>query len=548
MAQVLELVQLDALADRRPAQLSGGQQQRVALARALAPEPQVLLLDEPLSALDLKLRHAMRVELKRIQEQTGITFVFVTHDQEEALTMSDRIAVMAAGRVRQVGRPREIYEAPRDRFVADFIGETNLLEVRFEAVEDGRAVCRHASGAVLHADPAGEPLPGSAGHVSIRPERVTITADDEGRARGRRGARGLPRHRHAAPRPARERGDRARTHPERPRRGRGGGAGGPGGPRPRRRLRPAPDRLMAGPATGGSQGRVYAPVRAWLLAPSVLTVAVFLLVPVALMGVYSFLTKDFRGGVVWEFSLAAYDQFFLDRGLFGDDPPRINWAYVQIFWRSIWQAALATLLCLGLGFPAAFFIATRPAPWKAVWLLIVTIPYWVNLLIRTVSLRFLLRDNGPVNEALLALGLVDAPVAMINTNFAVQMGLFYSYLPFMILPIYAAVERYDFTLSEAAADLYSDRWTTLRLVVLPAVAPGVVAGCILVFVPSLGAFLAPDLLGGAKTFMIGSLIEEQFKGAAGDWPFGAAAAMILLTMVLLALLVYARTAGRRAVG
>ena len=297
---------------------------------------------------------------------------------------------------------------------------------------------------------------------------------------------------------------------------------------------------MAALPSSGSSGRVFAPVRAWLLAPSILTIGVFLLIPVFLMGVYSFLTQGFRGGVVWEFSLAAYDQFFLDRGLFGDDPPTINWAYVQIYWRSIWQAALATVLCLALGFPAAFFIATRPARWRGVWLLAITIPYWVNLLIRTVSLRFLLRDTGPVNEALMGLGISSAPIQMINTNFAVQMGLFYSYLPFMVLPIYAAVERYDFRLSEAAADLYADRWTTLRRVTLPAVAPGVVAGCVLVFVPSLGAFLAPDLLGGAKTFMIGSLIDEQFKGAAGDWPFGAACAMILLTTVLLALLLYAR--------
>ncbi len=306
---------------------------------------------------------------------------------------------------------------------------------------------------------------------------------------------------------------------------------------------------MAGaPMAGGGGGRAFAGLRWPLLAPALLTIGVFLLIPVGLMAVYSFLTKDFRGGVIWEFSLAAYDQFFLDRGLFGDDPPTINWAYLEIFWRSIWQAGLATLFCLVIGFPTAFFIATRPDRHKAIWLFLVTIPYWVNLLIRTVSMRFLLRDTGPVNEFLMVAGLIDAPIPMINTNFAVQVGLFYSYLPFMVLPIYAAVERYDFSLSEAAADLYADRWTALRLVVLPAVAPGVVAGCILVFVPSLGAFLAPDLLGGAKTFMIGSLIEEQFKGAAGNWPFGAAAAMILLTMVLIALLVYARAAREKADG
>ena len=125
-----------------------------------------------------------------------------------------------------------------------------------------------------------------------------------------------------------------------------------------------------------------------------------------------------------------------------------------------------------------------------------------------------------------------------------QLGLFYSYLPFMVLPIYASVERYNFALSEAAADLYADRWTILRRVVLPVVSPGIIAGCILVFVPSLGAFLAPDLLGGAKNWMIGSLIEDQFKGAAGNWPFGAAASMILLSMVLLVLIFYARRQSR----
>ena len=181
---------------------------------------------------------------------------------------------------------------------------------------------------------------------------------------------------------------------------------------------------------------------------------------------------------------------------------------------------------------------------RGVWLFLITIPYWVNLLIRTVSLKFLIRDNGPLNEALLSLGAIADPLPLVNTNLAVQLGLFYSYLPFMVLPIYAAVERYNFALSEAAADLYASRWTTLREIVLPIVRPGIIAGCILVFVPSLGAFLAPDLLGGAKTFMIGSLIEEQFKGSQGNWPFGAAAAMILMTLVLIVLLIYARAAGR----
>lgn len=302
---------------------------------------------------------------------------------------------------------------------------------------------------------------------------------------------------------------------------------------------------MAGAAPGGaSNGDGYRGIVAQLLLPTWLMIGIFLLLPVALMCVYSFLTKEFRGGVDWQFSLAAYDQFFLNRGLFGDEPPALEWTYITIFWRSIWQAAVATGLCLLIGFPTAWFIATRPPETRNIWLFLVTIPYWVNLLIRTVSLKFLIRDNGPLNEALMGIGLIDGPLPLVNTNLAVQLGLFYSYLPFMVLPVYAAVERYNFGLSEAAADLYASRWVTLREIVLPIVRPGIVAGCLLVFIPSLGAFLAPDLLGGAKTFMIGSLIDEQFKGSLGNWPFGAAVSMILMTLVLIALLVYARTAAK----
>lgn len=290
-------------------------------------------------------------------------------------------------------------------------------------------------------------------------------------------------------------------------------------------------------ASGDGYRQIVGP----LLLPTWVMIGIFLMLPVALMAVYSFLTKEFRGGVDWQFSLAAYDQFFLNRGLFGDEPPVMEWTYIAIFWRSIWQAAVATLLCLAIGFPTAWFIATRPANTRGIWLFLITIPYWVNLLIRTVSLKFLIRDNGPLNEALMGIGLIDGPLPLVNTNLAVQLGLFYSYLPFMVLPVYAAVERYNFAYSEAAADLYASRWVVLREIVLPIVRPGIVAGCLLVFIPSLGAFLAPDLLGGAKTFMIGSLIDEQFKGSLGNWPFGAAVSMILMTLVMIALLIYARS-------
>lgn len=173
--EMLELVQLSQFANRKPSQLSGGQQQRVALARALAPQPKVLLLDEPLSALDLKLRKAMQFELKQLQRETGITFIFVTHDQEEALTMSDRIAVMSAGRLQQLGAARDIYEAPHNMFVADFIGETNLLEVSVDKIVDGRAVCHLGGGHELTCNAVEGIGIGAKVHMSVRPERLLIS-------------------------------------------------------------------------------------------------------------------------------------------------------------------------------------------------------------------------------------------------------------------------------------------------------------------------------------------------------------------------------------
>ncbi|MEO1722184.1 MAG: ABC transporter ATP-binding protein [Pseudomonadota bacterium] len=175
VSEMLALVQLSAMAGRRPNQLSGGQQQRVALARALAPAPKVLLLDEPLSALDLKLRQQMRVELKQIQQETGITFVFVTHDQEEALTMSDRIAVMSAGRLQQVGQAKEIYEAPANRFVADFIGETNFIDSEIVSVNGAATRVRLPGGSEIEARGRG-PAEGRT-HISIRPERLSLGPD-----------------------------------------------------------------------------------------------------------------------------------------------------------------------------------------------------------------------------------------------------------------------------------------------------------------------------------------------------------------------------------
>jgi spermidine/putrescine transport system ATP-binding protein len=180
----LEMVRLGGLGDRRTSQLSGGQQQRVALARAVVLEPEVLLLDEPMAALDLKLRQEMRVEVKNLQERLGITFVFVTHDQEEALVMSDRIAVMNRGRVEQVGAPEALYDRPRTRFVADFLAVRNLLQATVVGVSSGRAALRTVSGVEFEASDDGGYRAGTKVWIGVRPERMRLDGNDENRLAG----------------------------------------------------------------------------------------------------------------------------------------------------------------------------------------------------------------------------------------------------------------------------------------------------------------------------------------------------------------------------
>jgi spermidine/putrescine transport system permease protein len=242
--------------------------------------------------------------------------------------------------------------------------------------------------------------------------------------------------------------------------------------------------------------------------------------------------------VVWEFSTASYVQFLFEQDLF-DETLIFSTAYLEIYLRSFVQALMATSACFLIGFPTAYFIATRPERLRNVWLFLVTIPYWINLLIRTLAMLFLVRDEGPLNHILQSLGLIGAPLRIAYTEFGVGIALVYSYLPFMVLPVYAAIERFDFRLLEAAYDLYAGRWTILREIILPLALPGIVAGSLLVFIPSLGAFIAPDLLGGGKNLMIGNLIALQFQGSR-NWPFGSAAAVILMTVVLIALMIYIR--------
>ena len=244
-----------------------------------------------------------------------------------------------------------------------------------------------------------------------------------------------------------------------------------------------------------------------LAGPALLTIAIFMLLPMGIAAIYSFMTPSPYGGVEHPFTAQSYIRFVYDRDL--DDTLVFDTTYLQIFARSVIQAVLTTVLCLVLGLPLAWYMATRTPRLREVLVLLVTVPFWTNLLIRTYWV-LLLRDQGLVNLVLERFGLIKEPITFLYSDGAVLLGLVYSSLPFMVLPIYAALEKVDPRVIEAAYDLYADRPAIMRRIVWPLARPGVASGILLVFVPSLGSFLSPDILGGNKKLMIGSLIQQQF--------------------------------------
>lgn len=262
--------------------------------------------------------------------------------------------------------------------------------------------------------------------------------------------------------------------------------------------------------------------------------------PLLVVLLYSFLTAGDYGGVKWEFSSEGWSSVFLQRDIF-DDTVSVADAHVSIFWRSLRLSLMTTVFAFALGFPTAYFIATRPEKSRNLWLFLITIPFWTNLLIRTFAIMEVIRNRGIVNTALIKLGVITEPIQMLYTDFAIMLGMTYVYLPLMVLPIYASLEKLDFRLVEAAYDLYATRWRVLRRIILPIVKPGIIAGSILVFVPSLGAYVTPRVLGGGKNLMLGNLIELQF-GQGRNWPLGSALAITLLVIVMIALLFYVRSA------
>ncbi|PSJ47878.1 spermidine/putrescine ABC transporter permease PotB [Zobellella endophytica] len=240
----------------------------------------------------------------------------------------------------------------------------------------------------------------------------------------------------------------------------------------------------------------------------------------------SFLTRDHASLVSLVFSLDNYGRLF--------DP-----LYFQVLWHSVLMAGTATLLCLLVGYPFAFIIAQLPARWRPFLLFLVIVPFWTNSLIRTYALKVVLGTKGLLNHALLGLGLIDQPLRIMFTEVAVIIGLVYLLLPFMVLPLYAAIDKLDGRLLEAARDLGADALARFVRVIVPLTMPGIVAGCLLVFLPAMGMFYISDLLGGAKNLLIGNIIKTQFLNIR-DWPFGSATSVTLTVLMAALIFVYYR--------
>ncbi len=273
-----------------------------------------------------------------------------------------------------------------------------------------------------------------------------------------------------------------------------------------------------------------------LTTPAALFLAVFMIAPLLLMLYVSTLERAPFGGVLWgSHTGVAYEKLLFERDLMGR--LSFNSDYIAIFARSFRLATITTILTLLVSLPTALYMTTLSRRRAAFILFLVTVPFWTNLLVRNFAWILILRNGGTLDQSLQWLGLTSSSLDILYTPLATGIGLTYSFLPFMILPTYVALERIDKRLIEAAFDLGADRWRVLTRVVLPLAMPGILAGAILVFVPCLGAYVSPELLGGGKSLMIGNLVQAQF-GASRNWPFGAALALVLVAVLLLTLLLW----------
>lgn len=270
----------------------------------------------------------------------------------------------------------------------------------------------------------------------------------------------------------------------------------------------------------------------FLMIPVLLWMALFLLIPMAIVVVISFMNRDTLGNVVFGFSLTGYKTFF-------------DSLYLGIYWDTLVLSVLTTLICLLVSYPLAYYIANA-APKIQTWgLILITIPFWINFLIRTYAWVLLLRTQGIVNSLLLHFGWIQDPVQMLYTKGAVLLGMVYNFIPFMVLPIYVALEQMDKRLLDAASDLGASRWKAFRHITLPQSKSGIMTGCVLVYVSTTGMFVVTDILGGAKSMMISNIIQSQYLGAR-NWPFGSALSVIFVITSLILILLFNRAMQSKA--
>ena len=512
VGQMLELVDLPDVAARYPAQLSGGQQQRVAIARSLVLEPSLLLFDEPLSNLDFKLRIQMRYELRDLQTRLGKTAVYVTHDQTEALALSDRIAVLSQGRIEQVGTPSEIYERPASAFVADFIGSSNLLTARVGAPGSGADTAVETEHGLTLTIPRVADAAGAAVTLLLRPERFQMAAGSDGdrpppiaSPRACATSRIWERTCTCACWPWRNSPCWCRSRTAR------GRAPSPRAPRSIWRSIPRTSTCCGG--SGAPDGATR-------------TAAVLGAVRRAVRGLSPGLPRPAvrqRGAPERVPPLA--DQ---DRGR-GVHRRQLREAAGAVLRQPVPAHAPAVArrhaVCVVLGYPLAYFLARSTSRVMTLGLFLLIMPLMVSTVIRVFGWVVILGSEGLVNQALRLLGAGDG-VRLLYTEGAVILGLTQQSMPFMVLPIMAAIERISPSLEEAAQNLGASWGQMFARVIVPLSMPGLVSGALLVFSVSMSAFITPALMGGRRVRMVGQQIYEEVL-TAYDWP-GAASLTIVL--------------------
>ena len=536
---MLERVGLPGAERKRTDELSGGQRQRVAIARSLVLEPTLLLLDEPLGALDLKLRERMKIELKQLQAAFGTTFVYITHDQSEALVLSDQVAVMNAGRFEQVGRPQQLYYSPATPFVAGFVGANNRIEGRVSAVHGALVDLATPEGWVVRAQaqtgPDGrKPGVGEAASAFVRPEVAVL---------GRSAAElDLPPAAAAAPvhegvvesllfdgansavllREAKTRAEFRVALPLTSRWTSAWCSVSP--PIALSALRPA-DMVEA-------SGTLTRRLLLWLLlAPALVWLLGLILLPHLDLALLSF--RERTGPGEYAYSLAQYRTFFAEP------------LYWDVFVRTAVISLIATAITLLIAFPIAWTIAKLThGRVSALLFAVCLIPFWVSETVRTLGWMILLRETGVLPGVLVSLGVTDAPVELLYRDATILVGLVYTSLLFMVVPLYSSLESLDDSLIEAAYDLGGNGWTVLRTIVIPHAAPGITAGCIVVFMLTLGNYLTASLLGGKNSLWFTEQIYTQFI-TRFNWEQGAAFGFLLLVLSSLMVWIGLRLSGQK---